>query len=95
MFITLLFIALVISIVLLWRYIIYGFKQHTNDIYNNMDSIKILSKRIAACNNALDNRLKTLERIHKSDYDTIHERLKKHDKDIKDITNSLYSLFYD
>ena len=56
-----------------------------------MESIKILSKRIAAC----DNRLKTLEKIHKSDYNTIHNRLKEHDKDIKDITNSLYSLFYD
>lgn len=81
-----LFIALVISFVLLWWLTIHGFKQHTN-----MESIKILSKRIAAC----DNRLKTLEKIHKSDYNTIHNRLKEHDKDIKDITNSLYSLFYD
>lgn len=89
-----LFIAFVISIVLLWWFVIRVFDKHTNDIYNTMESIKILSKRIAACDNALDNRIKTLERIHKSDYDTIHERLKKHDKDIKDITNSLYSLFY-
>ena len=68
--------------------------KHTRDININRETINSLVRRLNDINKILDSKIATLDKNQRCHFDNVYTRLKEHDKDIKDITNDLYTLLY-
>ena len=95
MLFTLLLIASVVSSVLtLWYIIGCVIDKHTKAINTNRETINSLVRRLNDINKILNNKISILDKNQRCHFDNVYTKLKEHDKDIKDITNDLYTLLY-